>query len=47
MIVCSRGFTLPKDASSQKVGRPNKEKDLIVPNEELRSIFSREEGFEA
>ena len=39
-------FHFAKGCELSKVGRPNKEKDLIVPNEELRSIFSREEGFE-
>jgi len=29
-----------------KVGRPNKEKDLILPCKELRSIFSEERGYE-
>jgi len=39
-------FHFAKGCEHSKVGRPNKEKDLIAPNEELRSIFTKNEGFE-
>jgi SAM-dependent methyltransferase len=39
-------FHFAKGCEHSKVGRPNKEKDLIAPKEELRSIFNEDEGFE-
>ena len=39
-------FHFAKGCEHSKVGRPNKEKYLIAPNEELRSIFTKNEGFE-
>jgi len=39
-------FHFAKGCEHSKVGRPNKEKDLIAPNEELRLIFTKNEGFE-
>ena len=39
-------FHFAKGCEHSKVGRPNKEKDLIAPKEELRSIFTEDEGFE-
>ena len=39
-------FHFAKGCEHSEVGRPNKEKDLIAPKEELRSIFNEDEGFE-
>lgn len=39
-------FHFAKGCEHSKVGRPNKEKDLIAPNEELQSTFTKNEGFE-